>query len=401
MNPLRLLFDTTGFPPRWHCGHWTPLHGWAHVAADALIFGAYAAIPAVIAYYTLRRRDLPFPRVAWLFVVFIVSCGVTHAIDASLFWHPWYRLSALLKMATALASWLTVYALVGVMPRALALPGAAALNVALTREIEERRLTAEALAQSNEALRAQARALARSNEALEIFAFSASHELHEPLRKIVSFASLLRDEKGDALDDEGHAYIDAMHDASVRMQALVRMLLALSRVSAEEVRIEPVDADAALRRARDELDEALRAVGASVEVEPLGVVHGHATQLQQVFHNLLSNAVKYRHNERPLRVRVTARRDADHVTISLQDNGIGIDADELEEVFQPFRRLRRRSDAPGSGVGLTLCRHIIERWGGSLTASQHEGDGVTFAFTLPIRPSAAPSPPEAPRASAT
>ncbi|MFO0624578.1 MAG: ATP-binding protein [Polyangiales bacterium] len=363
MNPLRLLVDTTGFPPRWHCGSWTSLHGWVHIASDALIFGAYAAIPAVIAYYTLRRRDLPFPRVAWLFVVFIVSCGVTHAIDASLFWHPWYRLSALLKMATALASWLTVYALIDVVPRALLLPGAAALNVALTREIEERRQTAEALSRTNDALRAQARALARSNEALEIFAFSASHELHEPLRKIVGFATLLREEKGDALDDEGRAYIESMHGASVRMQALVRMLLALSRVSAEEIRVAPVDADVALQRARDELDEALQAVGATIEVEPLGAVNGHATQLQQVFFNLLSNAVKYRHQERPLHVRVTARRDAETVTIAVQDNGIGIDADELEEVFQPFRRLRRRSDAPGSGVGLTLCRHIIERWG--------------------------------------
>lgn len=130
MNPLRLLVDTSGFPPRWRCGNWTSLHGWTHVAADALIFGAYAAIPAVIAYYTLRRRDLPFPRVAWLFVTFIVSCGVTHAVDATLFWHPWYRLWALLKVGTAVASWLTVLALVDVVPRALALPGAAALNVA-------------------------------------------------------------------------------------------------------------------------------------------------------------------------------------------------------------------------------------------------------------------------------
>lgn len=396
MNPLRALVDTSGFPARWHCGSWTRLHGWVHITADALIFGAYAAIPAVIAYYTVRRRDLPFPRVAWLFATFIVSCGLTHAIDASLFWHPWYRLSALLKLATAAASWLTVLALFDVVPRALSLPGAAALNVALTREIEERRLTAEALARSNEALLAQARALARSNEALEVFALSASHELHEPLRKIVGFAALLREEKGGALDAEGRAYCDAVHDAGVRMQALVRALLALSRASADDVRLEAVDADAALQTARDELADALREVGAALHVEALGAVHGHAGQLQQVFRNLLSNAVKYRHPERSLAVRVTARRDAEGVTISLRDNGIGINDDELEEVFQPFRRLRRRSDVPGSGIGLTLCRHIIERWGGVLTARRNDGEGVTFAFTLPTprasEPGRAPGP---------
>lgn len=389
MNGILTLFDTAGFPPRWHCGSWTSLHGWVHVVADVSIFAAYVSIPAVIALYALRRKDLPFPRVAWLFALFIVSCGLSHLIEASIFWHPWYRLSALVKAITALVSWLTVASLVKVVPAALTLPGAAALNEALTREVEHRARTTRALEEANERLREQALALERSNEALEVFAFTASHDLHEPLRKIVGFSDLLRDEKAPMLDDEGRAYLQSIRDGGGRMQELLRGVLALSRASAESVSIERVDADAALRRALSDLRERVEAAGAEVECEPLGGVMGARVQLEQVFQNLLGNALKYRAVERPLRVRVSAERDAGVVTISLRDNGSGLDEGQLDEIFAPFRRFPGRSSAPGSGLGLTLCRHIIERLGGEITARRNDTEGLTILITLADAPSPA------------
>lgn len=144
------LFDTTGFPPRWNCGQWTDGHGWLHIISDFAIFGAYAAIPLALAYFIWRRKDVPFIPVFWLFAVFIVSCGFSHLIEATIFWHPWYRLSGVVKAVTAVVSWMTVIALLKVIPTALALPGLARVNRQLTEEIAERKQAENALRKSEE-----------------------------------------------------------------------------------------------------------------------------------------------------------------------------------------------------------------------------------------------------------
>jgi branched-subunit amino acid ABC-type transport system permease component len=165
LQRISLLFDTSDFPARWTCGSWSSLHGWTHVIADLAIFGAYLAIPLVLAFFVLRRRDLPFLPIFWLFAAFILSCGIGHLIEATIFWHPWYRLSALLKVCTALASWGTVIALVRVIPGALALPGMAALGADLQKEVSARR-RAESLLQEH------ADRLQQENSRLESFASS-------------------------------------------------------------------------------------------------------------------------------------------------------------------------------------------------------------------------------------
>jgi PAS domain S-box-containing protein len=144
------LFDTSGFPARWNCGQWSAGHGWLHIISDIAIFGAYAAIPLALAYFARQRKDVPFTPVLWLFVAFIASCGLTHLIEAMIFWHPWYRFSGLMKAVTAVVSWMTVIALLKVLPSALALPGLAKLNHQLSEEIAERTRVEEAL-RENEA----------------------------------------------------------------------------------------------------------------------------------------------------------------------------------------------------------------------------------------------------------
>ncbi len=125
------LFDTEGFQRRWYCGStWIdePSLAWLHIASDIAIFAAYTAIPLVIAFFVLRRRDVPFPKIFWLFVIFIFACGTTHLIEAIIFWHPIYRMAGWVKFMTAVASWSTVVALAVVTPKALRLPGLARLN---------------------------------------------------------------------------------------------------------------------------------------------------------------------------------------------------------------------------------------------------------------------------------
>jgi len=149
------LFQTEGFPPRWECGTgWTSTLGWLHIVSDLAIFGAYFAIPVVLAYFLVRRKDIPFPPILWLFVAFIALCGFGHAVEGSMFWVPWYRLSGLVKGATAIVSWVTVIALIRIVPQALTLPGLAKLNEALNREVAERERVETKLRQRAEDLEA-------------------------------------------------------------------------------------------------------------------------------------------------------------------------------------------------------------------------------------------------------
>lgn len=137
------LFDTADFPLRWQCGNWSDGHSWLHILADSAIFGAYFAIPLILTSFVLRRKDVPFPPIFWLFAAFILSCGIGHLVEASLFWNPWYRLSGLVKVVTATVSWATVVALIPLLPKALALPGLALVNEQLKQKEERVRLIVE------------------------------------------------------------------------------------------------------------------------------------------------------------------------------------------------------------------------------------------------------------------
>ena len=156
------LLDTSDFVARWNCGDWSDAHGWLHILSDVAIFGAYFAIPVVLAFFVLRRKDVPFLPIFWLFAAFILSCGIGHAIEATLFWQPWYRLSGLSKLLTAIVSWVTVIALFPLLPKALALPGLAAVNLRLQAEMSARELV-------EQQLRERAEQLAATNLDLERF----------------------------------------------------------------------------------------------------------------------------------------------------------------------------------------------------------------------------------------
>ncbi len=157
MFSLENLLDTNDFPARWYCGNWSRTHGMVHIVSDLAIFGAYFAIPIVLIYFIRRRNDIPFLPIFYLFSLFILSCGIGHAIEASIFWQPWYRLSGLVKIITAIISWATVLALIPLVPRALALPGLALINDRLLAEINSRKAAEESLKRLNEELEMRVR----------------------------------------------------------------------------------------------------------------------------------------------------------------------------------------------------------------------------------------------------
>jgi signal transduction histidine kinase len=226
--------------------------------------------------------------------------------------------------------------------------------------------------------------LARSNGELEQFAYVASHDLQEPLRMVASFTQLLRQRYHGRLDGDADQYIHYAVDGALRMQLLITDLLAYSRVRDRGQPLLDTSCEEAFDRAVQNLREAIREADAAVSRGPLPRVKGDATQLVQLFQNLIGNALKFRGPARPV-VHVGARRAVGRGewVFAVRDNGIGIEARHLERIFVIFQRLHTPDEYPGSGIGLAVCRKIVERHGGRIWAESEPGKGSSFYFTLP------------------
>jgi PAS domain S-box-containing protein len=235
---------------------------------------------------------------------------------------------------------------------------------------------------AEEALARRAEELARSNKDLEDFAYVASHDLQEPLRMVSSYTELLAERYRGRLDSDADEFIGFITQGVARMQQMIRDLLAYSRVSTQGSRIAPTSSETILLRALDNLRAAIRESEGVVKHDPLPVVPADPIQLTQVFQNLVGNSLKFR-GTAPPEVRVSAREDAGGWTFSVIDNGIGIDPQYSEVIFGLFQRLHTTQEYPGTGIGLTFCRKIVERHGGTIWVESKLGGGAAFHFTIP------------------
>jgi len=235
---------------------------------------------------------------------------------------------------------------------------------------------------ANEALAAHAAELQRSNAELEQFAYVASHDLQEPLRKVTSFCQLLQRRYGGQLDEKADQYIDFAVDGAKRMQVLINDLLAFSRAGRSAEELGPVACDEALAGATANLSTQIGQAGAVIEAGTLPVVRAQLTLLSVVFQNLIGNALKFK-GEQPPRIVITAMRDGAFWLFSVTDNGIGIDPQYADRVFLIFQRLHDRAAYPGTGIGLAMCRKIIDYFGGRIWLDTGVGDGARFCFTVP------------------
>ncbi|GAA3111122.1 sensor histidine kinase [Nonomuraea salmonea] len=232
----------------------------------------------------------------------------------------------------------------------------------------------------------QAEELRRSNGELEQFAYVASHDLQEPLRKVASFTQMLEQRYGSQLDERAKQYIAYAVDGAKRMQLLINDLLDFSRVGRVTGERTVTEPGAALDRALDNLSATIEDTGATVTRDELPAVMGNHLQLTQLFQNLIENAVKFR-SEEPPRVHIGVRRDGDMWEFSCSDNGIGVEPKYADRIFLIFQRLHARDVYPGTGIGLALCRKIVEYHGGQLWLDGEDtepgGHGATFRWTLP------------------
>ncbi|MDP9481376.1 MAG: ATP-binding protein, partial [Actinomycetota bacterium] len=257
----------------------------------------------------------------------------------------------------------------------------------LNEDLEER--VAERTAQ----LEAYAGRLAASNRELQDFAHVASHDLQEPLRKVLAFGERLRTKYGEVLDERGLDYLHRMEAATVRMQGLIEDLLSLSRVTTRANPFEPVDLGEVAGEVLSDLETRVEETGGRVEVGELPTVEADRAQVRQLLQNLIGNGLKFHKEAEPPVVKVYGwleDRDVGNAAsevcwLVVEDNGIGFDERYLGRIFAPFERLHGRGAYEGSGMGLAICRKVVERHGGEITAKSIPGEGSTFVVTLPTQ----------------
>ena len=235
--------------------------------------------------------------------------------------------------------------------------------------------------------------LARSNRELQNFAFVASHDLQEPLRKIRAFGDRLSARYGEKLGD-GSDYVQRMQSAAQRMSKLIEDLLAFSRISTRSRPFETVDLNAVVAEVVDDLQVKQEETGATIEVGPLPSLSADSMQMRQLFLNLIGNALKFVRPDHPPKIQISCEvasvpqgeRDTPGYRIAVTDNGIGFDEQFVDKVFSAFQRLHGRDVYEGTGIGLAICRRIVERHGGSISASSTPGEGATFEILIPVEP---------------
>jgi PAS domain S-box-containing protein len=249
--------------------------------------------------------------------------------------------------------------------------------VLIARDIRERK-------HAEEELHEFARKLQQSNRELEDFAYVASHDLQEPLRKIQAFGDRLRARYGEALTAEGADYVERMQRAAGRMQKLINDLLAFSRITTKGQPFVPVDLGAVAHEVVHDLETRIHDSGGEVVVGAMPTIEADALQMRQMLQNLVGNALKFHRSEAPPRVEVEGAIDDGMARIRVADNGIGFEERHADRIFTMFERLHSRGSYEGTGIGLAICRKIAQRHGGDITASSRLGEGSVFTVTIPI-----------------
>jgi signal transduction histidine kinase len=432
------LFNTSSWPARWECGDWSSFHGWLYISSDILIWLSYFMIPITLGYFVYKRKSEPFSfrLVIVLFIVFILGCGLTHLIDAAIFWWPAYRLSALIRFLTAGVSLATVFALIRIAPEVIQFKSPAvlgkiveertkellAVNTRLQHEIGQRILAEQKITalykeveqkyndveeinrqlikrerdlikneQMVKALNAglesevenRTAELAVANRELEAFTYSVSHDLRAPLRAIDGYARILEEDLGSKIDGHKHL-INVITKNAKYMGQLIDDLLEFSRTSRMAPNKILFSTEEEVKQILDELLQHEKNRTININLHELQPCKGDFAMLKQVWVNLISNSLKYtRKNPEPV-IEIGSELKDNEVVYYIRDNGVGFDMDYVGKLFGVFQRLHRKEEFEGTGVGLALVKRILERHHGRIWAEAVLNKGATFYFTLPL-----------------
>lgn len=370
---LKNLGDSEAFMPRWVCGEWSELHGWVYIISDLIIFLAYMAIPTTMLIFVRKRwHDVPFKPVFWLYILFILFCGITHLIDAVIFYEPIYRINAVVLAMTAVVSMVTVGAMIHVLPKALAFKSPKELERVVDRK------TVELKDQVTE-LNKLSDSISRKKEQLEQFAYITSHNLRSPAANLHSLMEMVRttedpDEREEILGKIGQSaesLLNTINDvSSVVKESTVRS-------DAVEVSFKQI-IDEVLACHEQELDPLNTTIEMDLQVERMIYPPDH---FRNIIQNLIDNAVRYRKPNAPFQLKLRTRMENGSVVFECEDNGIGIDMKkDGDRVFKLYSRLNRNSE--GKGIGLFLVQNQLESLNGIITLSSEPGKGARFTVVF-------------------
>ena len=380
------LFSADNFPARWHCGRWTSFHGWLYIISSILIALAYFSIPLIL--YSLIKRTknkLPFLRIFWLFLLFILACGVTHVFDAVMFWYPVYRVSAIALFVTAVVSWLAVFGLYRVVPQALALKSPLMLENIIKERTDELKKTNETLKKANIQLKKSEEITQRLVKQKDDFLNIVSHELKTPVTSLKAYTQILSMQENE--DSEERKIMYAKMDIQIgKLTVLINDLIDTTKLD-EGILVykkEQMNLSEVLIETTEEMQRTTPTHTILLkENEPIEVI-GDKERIEQVINNFLTNAVKYSPDSELIIVRLY--KENNMAVCSVQDFGIGIPADQYDEIFKKFYRGTSENlyTFPGMGLGLHIVKDIITRHDGKIWLESEEGKGSTFYFSLPV-----------------
>jgi len=337
------------------------LFHWKVAAFSAVPWVAMAATIAYTSYFCYRWRD-------WrpLFFVVVLLAMTVHQTNELL--------------TVARSGSIGIIDGFGEYPETTANLSASLAVVLVLRIVSEERALTERLQEQLQ----RERELKERQQKLEQFTYAASHDLQEPLRMVSSYLSMIDRRYGEDLGEDGRELLEFAVDGADRMREMIDALLEYSRVETEGQPFERVDLEAVFEDVRRDFGVKIDETDAEITVGSLPEVEGDPGQLRQVFGNLLDNALEYSGDDPP-RVHVDAERSDAEWIVSVRDEGIGIDPDHTDRIFEIFQRLHSHEEHPGTGIGLALCRGIVERHGGDIRVESEPGEGSTFSFTLPVR----------------
>lgn len=362
---------------------------WLHVASGTLIVLACLVVSAALIRFLSKHADAAYPKLFVPFCVFAMACATAQVIGIVTPWMPMNPLAGSLEAIAALASVVACAMLMRAIPKALQLPSRADLQSERVGRSQAEQQLRQLHTQLDDLVRERTARIERYNHSLERVAYIASHDLREPLHTVHTYTELLDHSLQGKLEEDEKNLVDFILSGSRRMQALIDDLLEYTRVirtaNIGKNITEPVSLQEAAQSAISILEDSIRQSDTDIRVEAgLPAVSAQLAPMRQVFQNLIGNAIKYRRPGVRNRIQILAQVADSMCTVTVRDNGIGLDMRYATSIFEAFKRLHG-PDVPGSGVGLALCKSIVESFGGMIWVdSDGPGTGSYFQFTLPL-----------------
>jgi len=366
------LFDTSNWPPRWHCGTWTDFHGWVYIISDLAIWASYFLIPVLLIRMITKRQDVPFLKIFWLFGAFIILCGTTHLIDAIIFWWPAYRLSAFVRFLTAIISVFTVMALYKVLPQVFSLRTVAELE----HEINERKAIEIKLEANEIVLNNSLELLSQHNQQLKNFTHILSHNIRNHASNISLLTGLL---DTGLMEEEDADVIHKIKKVSEGLNTTLNDLSAAIKIRESVLKPEIMHFKDVTQKVISILDTDLRRNKAVINLDfKVDKVNFPGIYLESILMNLISNSVKYRKEDITPHIDIcTYKNENGHTVLEHTDNGVGIDLVlHGDKIFGLYKIFHQNKNA--NGVGLFLVKNQVETQGGQIIVMSKPNEGATF-----------------------